>query len=164
LFVTHDEFQKMIASNALIEWQNVHHDDLYGMPRATVEDAVVQGEDLIADIEVLGATYLRSVYPDNVILIFIAPPSNSRRALLNNRVESGLPRRRMAFAGSAIPSQGNEVLRSASYPHFPAALLAHGELPHEAALRALSQVLKPITPTVPTGWAWVPRTDIAGYM
>lgn len=74
LFVTRPEFQALIDSDALIEWQVVH-DELYGMPRATVEAAIAGEHDLIADIEVLGATYLRSLYPDNTVLIFIQPPS-----------------------------------------------------------------------------------------
>lgn len=200
LFVDHDEFERLKNSNALIEWQKVHGDDLYGVPRATVETAIAAEEDLIADIDVLGATYLRSIYPDNVVLIFIAPPSvddliermltrgteteaeiaarmqrvkmemsyaplcdylivnddadasaqmlrgitlaeNSRRALLNLRVESNLPRHRLAFAASVVPCCGDEVLYYSGEPHFPTTLLAHGELPQEAALRALSQTL-----------------------
>ncbi|MBI5669451.1 MAG: guanylate kinase [Chloroflexi bacterium] len=74
LFVTRDEFQQLIDSKALIEWQVVHG-ELYGMPRATVEEAIAGEHDLIADIDVLGATYLRSLYPDNAVLIFIQPPS-----------------------------------------------------------------------------------------
>ncbi|HEX2908532.1 MAG TPA: guanylate kinase, partial [Phototrophicaceae bacterium] len=74
LFVTRDEFQQLITDRALIEWQVVHG-ELYGMPRATVEEAITQEHDLIADIDVLGATYLRSLYPDNAVLIFIQPPS-----------------------------------------------------------------------------------------
>lgn len=198
LFVDHEEFERLINSNALIEWQRVHGDDLYGVPRATVEAAIAAEEDLIADIDVLGATYLRSIYPDNVILIFIAPPSvddliermhtrgteteaeiaarmqrvklempyaplcdylivnddadasahmlrgiilaeNSRRALLNLRVESNLPRHRLAFAACAMPIFGDEGLYRSEPPHFPTALLAHGELPHETALRVLCQ-------------------------
>jgi guanylate kinase len=74
LFTNTDEFQKMIEDGSLFEWQQVHG-NLYGIPRKTVEDAFAAGEDLTADIDVLGATHIRSVYPDNVILIFIAPPT-----------------------------------------------------------------------------------------
>lgn len=73
LFVTRSEFQELIDQNALIEWQVVHG-ELYGMPRATVEEAIASEHDLIADIDVLGATYLHSLYPDNAVLIFIQPP------------------------------------------------------------------------------------------
>jgi guanylate kinase len=74
LFVTRDEFQRMIDQDDLIEWQVVHGHQ-YGTPRSTVQQAMSQGQDLIADIEVLGATYLRSAFPENVILIFVQPPS-----------------------------------------------------------------------------------------
>jgi guanylate kinase len=229
LFVTHDEFRRMIANNELIEWQNVHKDDLYGMPRATVENAIINEDDLIADIDVLGATYLRSVYPDNVILIFIAPLSNedliermrkrgetettiatrmqrvemempyaplcdylivndeetaaaealrgiilaenSRRALMNLRVENELPRQRMAFSASVIPYCGSEVLYSPIHPHFPTAILVQGELPHDAALRALSNTLKTISPTIeylsnytPGSSTFVPPLTVNGHM
>lgn len=73
LFVNREEFQKLIRDHALLEWQIVH-DELYGMPRATIEEAIDKEQDLIADIDVLGATHLRSVYPDNTVLIFIRPP------------------------------------------------------------------------------------------
>lgn len=74
LFVSPVEFQHMIDQGDLIEWQVVHGHQ-YGTPRSTVQQAMATGEDLIADIEVLGATYLRSAFPDNVILIFVQPPS-----------------------------------------------------------------------------------------
>jgi guanylate kinase len=71
-FVSESEFERMKADGELLEWQVVH-EHLYGTPRATVEDAIADGQDLIADIEVLGATYLRSAYPDNVVLVFVRP-------------------------------------------------------------------------------------------
>ena len=73
LFVTRDEFEAMIACDALLEHQVVHG-HLYGIPRLTVEGAMDAGDDLIADVEVFGATYTRSCYPNNTILIFIKPP------------------------------------------------------------------------------------------
>jgi hypothetical protein len=45
------------------------------MPKATVEQAIDSEQDLIADIDVKGATYLRVIYPDNAVLIFIQPAS-----------------------------------------------------------------------------------------
>lgn len=74
LFVTVDEFKQMLANNELLEHQEVHG-RYYGVPRRTVEAALDAGEDLIADIDYLGADYTRSQYPDNVVLIFVQPPS-----------------------------------------------------------------------------------------
>lgn len=73
-FVSTEQFHKMIDNHELLEWQKVHL-NLYGIPRQTVEEAIASGQDLTADIDVLGATYIRSLYPDNVVLIFIKPPS-----------------------------------------------------------------------------------------
>ncbi len=75
LFVTYEQFQQMIASSALLEWQEVHEHKFYGVPRREVEAALAAGQNLIADIDVLGATYIRSLYPEQVILIFVQPPS-----------------------------------------------------------------------------------------
>jgi len=69
-FVSEAEFRQM----DLIESQPVHN-HLYGTPRATVENAMRDGRDLIADIEVLGATYLHNAYPHNTVRIFVQPPS-----------------------------------------------------------------------------------------
>lgn len=76
LFVDAAEFARMIAANELLEWQQIHRSRaLYGIPRRVVADAVQGGRDLIADIEVLGATYIRSLYPQNSVLVFVMPPT-----------------------------------------------------------------------------------------
>ena len=69
-FVSEAEFQQM----ELIESQTVHN-HLYGTPRLTIENAMREGRDLIADIEVLGATHLHNAYPHNIVLVFVQPPS-----------------------------------------------------------------------------------------
>lgn len=70
LFVNEDEFREL----DLIESQTVHN-HLYGTPRVTIENAMRDGQDLIADIEVLGATYLHNAFPHNTVLVFVQPPS-----------------------------------------------------------------------------------------
>lgn len=75
LFVTQEEFHRMAREGELLEWQEVHPGRFYGIPRQIVENALHTGEHRIADIEIVGAEILRRTYPDNIILIFIAPPS-----------------------------------------------------------------------------------------
>lgn len=74
-FVTIDEFQQMIDTDELVEYQEVHPGSYYGVPRKIVEEAIREGRDLIADIEVLGASIIRRDYPANSVMIFILPPS-----------------------------------------------------------------------------------------
>lgn len=76
LFIDIPTFVRMIETGELLEWQKIHSKQhYYGIPRRVVEDALQNGHDLIADIEVLGATYIRSRYPENSVLVFIKPPT-----------------------------------------------------------------------------------------
>lgn len=74
-FVTRAEFQNLIDTGALIEYEPVHSGNLYGTPRDTVENALERGSDLIADIEFVGAGKIHDAYPDNTVLIFVTPSS-----------------------------------------------------------------------------------------
>lgn len=88
LFVSEAEFLDMVENGELLEYQKIHGKDrYYGVPRATVENAMQAGEDLIADIDYLGASFIRNEYPDNVLLIFIQPPSV--QALVHRMTERG---------------------------------------------------------------------------
>lgn len=77
LFVSHDEFQQMIANRELLEWQEVTRNKFYGIPRSSIERKLAIGEDLIADIDVLGAQILRDTYPDDTVLVFITVPGDT---------------------------------------------------------------------------------------
>ena len=74
-FISLPRFQQMIADDELLEWQEVHPGRFYGVPRATVERALGAGQHLITDLDVLGATCLQTVYPENAVFIFINPPA-----------------------------------------------------------------------------------------
>jgi guanylate kinase len=90
LFVSEEQFRQMISQDQLLEWQEVHPGRFYGVPRFTVERAMQDEIDLIADIEVVGASILRSAYPDNAVLIFIAPSGqddDTAITLLRRRME-----------------------------------------------------------------------------
>lgn len=73
-FLSRAAFQDLIDSGKLLEHQVVH-DQWYGIIRETVETAINNRQDLIADIEVLGAAILQHEYPENAVLVFIAPPT-----------------------------------------------------------------------------------------
>ena len=49
-FVSHDEFQRMIAEDAFAEWAEVHN-NLYGTAMKTLEAARKGGIDLVLDID-----------------------------------------------------------------------------------------------------------------
>lgn len=92
LFVTHEEFNRLIQDDELLEWQEVTADKFYGIPRDVVESKLSQGQDLIADIEVNGAKILRSTYPDNATLVFVTVPGETledKLSVLRERLSNG---------------------------------------------------------------------------
>lgn len=73
-FVSHDVFQKMIAENLLIEWAKVG-EYFYGTPSSNVEEAKKQGKWLLLEIDVQGGINIMRQYPQDVVSIFIVPPT-----------------------------------------------------------------------------------------
>jgi guanylate kinase len=72
-FVSAEEFERLIASEELIEWATVHG-NLYGTPRRNVERAIEEGHVVVLDIDVQGAGQIRRRFED-AVLVFVLPPS-----------------------------------------------------------------------------------------
>ncbi len=83
IFVSKEEFRRMIADDELLEWAEVYG-ELYGVPRAQVTEAHARGEDAIVKVDVQGAATIRRLAP-KAVLVFIAPPSIEE---LGNRLRS----------------------------------------------------------------------------
>lgn len=73
-FVDDAEFERMIAAGELAEWAVVHG-NRYGTSRASVEHALAEGHDTVFDIDWQGADALTGQWPEDVLRIFILPPS-----------------------------------------------------------------------------------------
>ena len=86
-FVTPERFQAMVTEGAFIEHQEVHSGKFYGTPYRELHDGLRQGAHLIADIDIRGTTAIRAIFPDNLISIFVLPPS--RDALRERIMQRG---------------------------------------------------------------------------
>jgi guanylate kinase len=75
-FIDQDRFQEMIARDEFAEYALVHG-NMYGTSAETVETALDSGRDLIFDIDFQGGRSLQRRFADDVVLIFILPPSLS---------------------------------------------------------------------------------------
>lgn len=87
-FRTKEEFEEMIAQDALVEYaQYVEH--YYGTPKKYVEENLEAGKDVLLEIEIQGALKIREKYPE-AILIFVTPPSGEelRRRLVGRGTET----------------------------------------------------------------------------
>lgn len=73
-FVSEEEFSRMRGAGEFLEWANVFG-NAYGTPRAMVEETLRQGKDVLFDIDWQGAQQLDEVAGEDVVKVFILPPS-----------------------------------------------------------------------------------------
>jgi guanylate kinase len=73
-FVDRERFDAMVEKGELLEWATVF-DNRYGTPRAPVEASLAAGHDILFDIDWQGTQQLRSRSPNDVVSVFILPPS-----------------------------------------------------------------------------------------
>lgn len=71
-FKTKEEFEQMIENDELIEYAK-YVDNYYGTPKAYVEQHLSKGNNVILEIEVVGACNVKKIYSD-AVMIFIVPP------------------------------------------------------------------------------------------
>ncbi|AQT42354.1 guanylate kinase [Bartonella apihabitans] len=86
-FITRKEFEQKRDNDELIEWAEVHG-HYYGTLRETIETALASGRDMLFDIDYQGARQLQEKMPDDVVSVFILPPSMKElKSRLNRRAE-----------------------------------------------------------------------------
>jgi guanylate kinase len=73
-FTSAQAFDAMVAAGAFLEWAEVH-EHRYGTPRAAVEVLLAEGRDVLFDIDWQGAEQIRAAMPDDLVGVFILPPS-----------------------------------------------------------------------------------------
>lgn len=103
-FVTPADFEERVRRGELLEHATVFG-NAYGTPRGPVEDVLRAGRDVLFDIDWQGTQQLREKAREDVVSIFILPPS---RAALQQRLSSrgqdtaDVVARRMAQANGEI--------------------------------------------------------------
>jgi guanylate kinase len=104
LFMDRPAFEAMVTRGEFLEWALVF-DNFYGTPRAPVEAALASGKDVLFDVDWQGARALRAAAPDDVVGIFILPPSLSeleRRLRARAEDSDEVIARRMARSADEI--------------------------------------------------------------
>jgi guanylate kinase len=72
-FVSDEDFERMIASGELLEWEEIfgHRS---GTPAEPVREALEAGLDVVLELDVTGARHVRDVMPQ-AVLILLEPPT-----------------------------------------------------------------------------------------
>ena len=87
-FIDEPEFRSMIEHGDFFEWAQVHG-NLYGTSRKAIEQRLMNGEDMILEIDWQGALQIKQLFA-HAVLIFILPPSwDELQQRLQRRGEDG---------------------------------------------------------------------------
>mgnify|MGYP002784266086 FL=1 len=73
-FLSVEEFEQAIERGDLAEYEHIFG-NYYGTLKSEIQSALADGKSLVFDIDVKGALSLQRTYPDESLLIFVAPPS-----------------------------------------------------------------------------------------
>jgi guanylate kinase len=104
-FTSNRRFEVMRDSGELLEWAEVHG-HFYGTPREPVEKALAAGRDVLFDIDWQGTQQLYEKMPNDVVSVFVLPPSATElKARLERRAEDTEETiaRRLRNAAEEIP-------------------------------------------------------------
>ncbi len=74
-FVSREKFQQMVDAGEMLEHALVYNNNMYGTPKTPVEKALSAGRDVLFDIDWQGNRKLRDIAGDDVVSVFLLPPS-----------------------------------------------------------------------------------------
>ena len=84
VFVSKDEFHKMIDAKEFLEWAEVYG-HFYGTHRTTSSQMLDEGTDLLLEIDEQGAMQLKKTFPEGVFIYLFPPSLDALRTRLQNR-------------------------------------------------------------------------------
>ena len=73
--MTPEEFKAKIAGDEFLEYEEVYNDRFYGTLKAQVERQQEAGQNVVFDVDVKGGINIKKYYGDEVLSLFIQPPS-----------------------------------------------------------------------------------------
>jgi guanylate kinase len=104
IFCDQAAFERMRDAGELLEWASVHG-NFYGTPKAAVMDLLAAGKDVLFDIDWQGAQQLKERAPEELVRVFILPPSAAtleQRLKTRAQDDAAVVARRLAAASAEI--------------------------------------------------------------
>ncbi|MFH2094851.1 MAG: guanylate kinase, partial [Bacteroidota bacterium] len=74
-FITAADFRKKIYNDEFLEWEEVYENIYYGTLKSEVERITGSGNNIIFDVDVVGASNIKKLYGERAFSLFIMPPS-----------------------------------------------------------------------------------------
>jgi guanylate kinase len=102
-FYSVEEFQKLIAEDAFVEYEMVYTGKYYGTLKTELERIWKHSKFPLLEIDVAGAMDIKKKYPNNALTVFIKPPSID------------ILRSRLSLRGSETPEAIEERIAKAIF-------------------------------------------------
>ncbi len=83
-FVSTEGFQELISRGELLEWANVYG-NWYGVPRASIKQALDEGCEAIVKVDIQGATTIKAILPRAVFIFLMSPSREELSSRLRQR-------------------------------------------------------------------------------
>ena len=85
-FKSREEFKKMIENNDFLEYAKVY-DNYYGTPRKYVQQKLLEGRDVILEIDIQGALKVKDRF-DEGVLSYTSNHGGTRRRIVKRGTEN----------------------------------------------------------------------------
>ena len=102
-FLSPEEFRARIARGDFLEYMEVYEDRFYGTLKAEVDRRLEAGDNIVCDIDVVGAENIKQIYGSEALAVFIQPPG------------LGELRRRLESRGTETPEAVESRMARAEY-------------------------------------------------
>ena len=108
-FTSKERFKKLVNKNFFLEYANVF-DNFYGTPANYVENMLSKGKDILFDIDWQGTQQLKKYKKDDLVTIFILPPSKKelQKRLVKRDLDQNSEINKRMFKASSEISHYNE--------------------------------------------------------
>ncbi len=89
-FLSTEAFKSKIENNELVEWEEVYQNQYYGTLFSEIKRIEDLNKHIVFDIDVKGAISIKEAYGENVLTLFIKPPTfeTLKQRLINRKTES----------------------------------------------------------------------------
>lgn len=89
-YITDEQYNEYLAQDAFYECVDSQYGSRYGTLRSEVDSFINVGQDVIFDMDWIGARQMRQKAPEDVVTIYLLPPSvkEVRRRLINRGTDS----------------------------------------------------------------------------
>jgi len=90
LFLSIERFREKIKKDQFLEWEEVYENHFYGTLKATTNEILNSGKNILFDVDVKGANSIKNYFKDQALSLFIKAPTEkiARERLINRETES----------------------------------------------------------------------------